>query len=378
LTVPLAATQALVADARAATQQPGAVAQPHNQAVRDGLSWLAKHQDEDGRWDADDFMKHDQAKPCTGRGSPMHDIGVTGLAMLAMLADGSTLREGPYKDNLVRAARWFRQQQDADGRIGASAAHDFIYDHAIATYAMSEAYGLSTYKLIKQSTQSAVNYLESHRNPYSVWRYQPRDGDNDISVTAWCLLACTSARSWGLKVNEQALKLGANYLDLVATPDGRHGYMKGGERSARMPGKHAKDFPVDKSEALTAAGLYCRLLLGQDPAEQAIIHRAADLLVAQPPKWSATEGTIDLYYWFYGTAAMSRLGGDRMATWNQHLGAAVASNQRRRGNARGSWDPIGVWGNVGGRVASTALAVLALQSCQRTSRLIRSGQERSR
>ena len=80
-------------------------------AIELGLEWLKKHQDEDGKWDADDFAKHDvDGEPCDGPGNPVHDVGVTGLALLAFLGDGSNLRSGPYKDVVKKAVRWLREQ----------------------------------------------------------------------------------------------------------------------------------------------------------------------------------------------------------------------------------------------------------------------------
>ena len=64
--------------------------------------------------------------------------------------------------------------------------------------AMAEAYGLSDYKLLRRYAQHGINYLESHRNPYGVWRYQPRDNDNDSSVTSWCIHAYAAAKRAGL------------------------------------------------------------------------------------------------------------------------------------------------------------------------------------
>lgn len=351
--------------------RPSASTKANGNAIEAGLKWLAAHQDKNGRWDSDGFMKHDKGTPTTGPGSAVHDVGATGLAMLAMLGDGSTLRSGPYKDNLKRAAKWLIQQQHHDGRFGTNASHDFIYDHAIATYAICEAYGLSQYKLLKKCAQGGINYLESHRNPYSVWRYQPRDNDNDISVTSWCLLACASGDLFKLQVNKNAIKLGETYLDQVSTPNGRHGYTKRGERSSRQPGKHGTQFPVEKGEALTAAGLFCRFFLGQDPKEKPIMKAAADLIVAKPPKWSEADGTIDFYYWYYGTYAMFQMGGNHWRTWNHHLNKAVTKHQIQTGNAAGSWDPVGVWGDVGGRICSTALSVLSLEASYRYARLIR-------
>src|SRR5262245_15392152 len=61
------------------------------EAARKGIGWLVAHQDPDGRWDCDQFMKHDPpADPCPGPGSAQHDVGATGLALLAILAQGDT------------------------------------------------------------------------------------------------------------------------------------------------------------------------------------------------------------------------------------------------------------------------------------------------
>jgi len=341
-------------------------------AVTTGLAWLARHQDKTGKWDADGFMKHDDyGDRCDGPGSAIHDVGVTGLAMLAMLGSGSTLRSGPHRDNLKRAAKWMREQQGEDGLFGTNASHDFIYDHAIATYAMCEAYGLSNYALLKNSAQKGINYLESHRNPYSVWRYQPRDNDNDTSVTSWCLMALKSGEFFDLEVNKNALMLGLTYLDQVSTPDGRHGYTKSGEGSSRMPGTHATKFPIEKTETLTAAGLFCRFFLGQDPKDKPVMKAAADLLLKKPPQWSQKGGTIDHYYWYYGTYAMFQMGGRHWKTWSKRMLPAVLGNQCKKGSENGSWDPVGVWGESGGRVYSTALMVLTLQAYYRYTRLVR-------
>ena len=57
---------------------------PNAAALHRALEWLKDHQDEDGRWDADGFMRHDtEGDPCNGPGSSVHAVGVTGLALLA-------------------------------------------------------------------------------------------------------------------------------------------------------------------------------------------------------------------------------------------------------------------------------------------------------
>jgi hypothetical protein len=48
----------------------------------------------------------------------------------------------------------------------------------------------------------------------------------------------------------------------------------------------------------------------------------------------------------------------------------VVGAQRRDGNFAGSWDPVGVWGEDGGRVYSTAMLALTVQAYYRYARLL--------
>jgi hypothetical protein len=345
--------------------------------VGPGLQWLAAHQDEDGRWDCDGFMKHDNPsyKTCNGAGNAVHDIGVTGLALLAFLGENNTMRQGQYRENVRRGVLWLRAQQEpVSGLFGSRASNDFVYDHAIAAYAMCEAYGLSGYKTLRKSAQLGINYLESHRNPYSVWRYQPRDNDNDISVTGWAIMAYKSAKYFNLMVNDDAMKCAGVFLDEVSDVSGAHGYKRAGESCSRKKGEHAVKFPAGKSQALTAVGLFSRIFLGQDPREKPIMGAAARLLNATPPVWDEKSGSIDHYYWYYATYALFQMGGTPWVKWQKALERAVGPHQHSDmsdKNNYGSWDPVGAWGEDGGRVYSTAILTLTMQANYRYTRLLR-------
>ncbi|MFN3245038.1 MAG: prenyltransferase/squalene oxidase repeat-containing protein [Planctomycetota bacterium] len=357
------------------TRREGRAPKATARAVDLGLAWLAEHQDESGRWDSDGFMKHDAGKDtvCDGAGNPVHDVGVTGLALLAFLGAGNTMRAGPYKEQVKRGVKWLIDQQDErSGLIGKNVSHDFIYGHAIATWALCEAYGLSNFELLKPKAQRAINYLESHRNPYSVWRYQPRDNDNDTSITTWCVMAYRAGKDFGLDVNKNALLLAANYYDEVADPaTGRHGYTRRGERSSRMPGDHGKRFPTAKNEALTGASLFARYMLGQAPKDHPIMSKAATLIASQPPAWTPKAGNLDYYAWYWSSMALYQHGGAAWKRWATPMSKALTSGQQQQGAERGSWDPVDVWGEPGGRVASTALATMSLQSYYRFAALVR-------
>jgi len=336
-------------------------------AIDAGLEWLRKHQDGDGRWNCDQFMRNDKTgTKCDGPGNATHDVGVTGLAVLAYLASNHTLRNGAYAETVTKAVRWLKNQQAANGRIGGNAQHDFLYDHAIATLAIVEAYGVSADKSLRDTAQKAIDYIEYHRNPKKVWRYQPRDGDADVSLTTWCMAAYAAGRDFNLTINESALPPIASYMDEICDDRGHHGYSGKGVGSARIrqPNRkvqHAQRFPIDRCETTTAVGLFCRFLLGTSPDKAPIMAKAADLIGKKPPQWD-DKGSIDFYYWYYGSNAMYQMGGAHWDKWSKAIRRALLPKQRVDGNFAGSWDPVSAWGESGGRVYATAACVMALQA----------------
>jgi hypothetical protein len=94
-------------------------------------------------------------------------------------------------------------------------------------------------------------------------------------------------------------------------------------------------------------------------------------MLMKPPAYDVEKGSIDYYYWFYGSMAMFQIGGKHWKKWREAVLEALLSHQREDGCEKGSWDPLGAWGEEGGRVYTTALAVLALESAYRYTRLIR-------
>ncbi len=341
------------------------------------LDWLARHQDEDGKWDADGFMSRCKGRKCTGPGNPVHDVGLTGLALLALLGDGNTLRVGKYKENVRKGILWLKDQQDDEGLIGEKVGQSFMYSHIIAATAMCEAYGLSRFRLLRRPVQKAIDYISNARNPYKAWRYYPRSGDNDSSVTGWAVIALASAKSFkemGLKVSEDDFKGAIAWYDEMTDPNtGRVGYITRGSLPAR-PREWMDEFPAAKSESITAVALLARFFAGQDPRRDPVMIRHARLIAGKPPVWNTRDGSIDMYYWYYGSYALFQMGGSFWRNWNKRLKSAVVDSQiRGKGCARGSWDPAGVWGREGGRVYSTALMALCLEVYYRYSRLVMAG-----
>jgi hypothetical protein len=88
-------------------------------ALLAALEWLKRHQSADGSWKAHDFTEVCK-KVCTnrdaerygdGRGFKEHDVGVTGLAMLAFAGFGHTHQDGIYPEYvevLKRAVKYLK------------------------------------------------------------------------------------------------------------------------------------------------------------------------------------------------------------------------------------------------------------------------------
>jgi hypothetical protein len=331
-------------------------------AIRLGVAWLRNHQDPDGRWDADDFMKHDPAKDaCDGPGNAVHDVGVTGLALLAMLAQADrSLDEGS-----VLAADWLVRQLDGDGRVS-NASFDFLYGQAIAALALVEASALLGLERHRRGAEAALRYLAGHRHPDLGWRYQPRATEADSSLSSWCLIAFAAAAHAGIEVPFQDVGAALAWFDTVGDATGRCGYSAAGQPSSRKPGDHVTRFPPEKGHATTAAALHARLWCGMPPTA-ALAMAAAALLGEQPP--STDPAAQDLYYWFHGSSCMAMSGGGAAAKkWEAAAHKTLLATQRREKSATGSWDPVDVWGEDGGRVATTAFGVLALSSPYRLAR----------
>jgi hypothetical protein len=358
-------------------------------AVTRALEWLAAHQSPDGGWEAAGFDKWcngkaDGSTRTDGAGKPTYDVGVTGLSLLAFLGAGYTSRGDHEFSKVVQSGlRYLKNVQDPEGCFGARTGSHFIYNHGIATLAMVEAYGMTGSALFKAPAQKGLDFVAIARNPYFAWRYGVKPGENDTSVTGWMTMALRSARL----VNQAAVKAGRpapllidedafdgvrSWLDKMTDPDyGRVGYVARGSGPAR-PSDLVDRFPTEKSESMTAVGVFLRILLGEDPKHSALIQKGAELMRRLPPRWEPGTGAIDMYYWYYATLAMFQVGGEPWRQWNAAMKTAFIDTQRKDGDAcsvRGSWDPLDPWGPDGGRVYSTAIMALSLEVFYRYERV---------
>jgi len=302
------------------------------------------------------------------------DVGLSALAALAFLGAGHTHQRGPYAVTLTKTLEYILARQKSNGDFAADSGFQ-IYDDAVATLAIAEAYAMTRDPILADPLRRAVAFLESAQQAEGGWDYTANNktGRDDTSITGWVMMAFKSAQAAGAPASIDARFRLLAHFDRATESDGRVWY-------ADKPPEFITDPVTGESRprfgsSMTAVGLYARCVLGLR-TDAALAVKQADLLAADPPSLPAMyhdkSQLQSEYYWYYGTLAMFNVGGPRWQTWNQALRRSVLEYQERptrkdgsHKHAYGSWPAFGPgwgqWGRTGSRVYSTAINVLTLE-----------------
>jgi hypothetical protein len=319
-------------------------------AVDAALRWLAENQGPGGRWLAaragGSGSDSEPARDAHGI-ALQADTGVSGLALLAFLGAGHTHQQGPHQQVVQQGIGFLLGAQRADGYLGGGAnVRAGLYCHAMAGFALSEAYGLTRDPRLETPILKAARYTQAAQHPTTGgWRYLPGD-TGDTSQLGWQAMVLRSSELAGISMPAQT-RLGIEAF-LRSVSCGARGGL-----ASYMPRSRP-------TRAMTAEALVCRQILGlarNHPAEQEAVAYILEELPGQ--------GRTDLYYWYYATLAMFQVQGEPWNQWNHALKMALISSQRLTGPLAGSWDADAVWGTFGGRVYNTALAALCLEAYYR-------------
>lgn len=331
-----------------------------------GIKYLAEHQGTDGGWYVSKHGKINEG------GSHLVNawgrVGVTAMACLALMGDGHTwvpIAEdskgkpvgSKYGGKVRKGINFLTSLQVTKGpeagRIGPKKGH-FMYNQGFATAALAEAYAMSGDPYLGEAARKAVNYIISTQQKSGGWDYYDKPGARaDTPVTSCQLMALYSARLAGIKVPRQVFEKGLGWIDsMTDRKTFKVGYDKRWDTTQGHVGYGS-----------TAMGLLLQLYLGRSPSAESIRRQAKTLLLwAKPdynPKWSnkLKAQKCDYYYLYHATMAFHRLGGKDWDVWNKALVKALAASQGKNG----SWEPHDANGRKGGRVYTTAAAVLALE-----------------
>jgi Tol biopolymer transport system component len=332
-------------------------------AVAAGLAYLAGVQNEGGFWGSrsDRQQKYRQVV-----------VGKTALSLLAFLGANHTPQSNSqYSDVSARAIDYLLEIQDSrTGHFGDSSS----YGHGISTYALSEAYALTQDERLRAPLEKAVKWILQKQvksmDPKldGGWGYYFQDADgyeNDrwprISVSSWQIMALESARLGGLDVPDEAFARARRYVR--GSVDPRHGWV----RYSHNPSRLSSAYPT--LPASTPAGLFAAALVGEDITSD-FYEDAVNFTVERAPTGYAYKGDDafvqraegNLYFWYYATLAMFRMGGEPWEKWNESMKSTLLEAQ----DEDGSWKPISIYARYAGddwrdKSYTTAINVLTLE-----------------
>jgi hypothetical protein len=300
------------------------VVDPPTEAVISGaLRYLAAQQQANGSWTAQ------------GRRGD-HPVAMTGYALLAFMAAGNLPEEGDYARQVNAGMRYLLDSIQMDGTYRDASAGQYMYNHGIATIALSELCGQTRSPAMRPKLERAVKLIISTQTDMGEnkggWRYHPFPGDADISVTVMQVVALRAAKNAGFNVPQQTIDDAIDYVrHCKAGDDGGFSYQAGrGEAGF----------------ARTAAAIYSLQVCGQynDP----LVTPASNYLFAN----SRTRAVWWTYGCNYATPAQYMIGGETWKRWYAQMKETLLGSVRRDGD-RCYWE-----GDVGPVYCTAAHATI--------------------
>ena len=231
------------------------IPEKYKTAVDKGLQYLVKQQFKDGHF---------------GANGDQYPVSMTGLAGIAMLMEGSTVREGKYATNIRKAADWLMERSmkgnNRDGLIGnpdhPTETGRYMYGHGFGTLFLALTYGdeedRERREKLKDILTRAVKYIGAAQSTQGGWFYTSKmDGhdQDEGSVTITQMQPLRACRNAGIPVPKQVVKKGYDYLKHSTTQRGGVVYSLGrGGVGAAAGGERP---------ALTAAAIACLFSAGE-------------------------------------------------------------------------------------------------------------------
>lgn len=291
-------------DLRVETDAGRLITAAADQAIENGLAYLAASQHEDGSF---------------ASGGYRGNVAICGLAGLAFMAGGNTPGRGPYGENVTQCVQYILAHTEDSGFISAagSVSHGPMYGHGFATLFLAECYGMSASDEIREKLARAVGLIINTQNDEGGWRYQPRRLDADISVTICQVMALRAARNAGIEVPNETIDKCIDYVRRSQNPDGGFMYMvSGGESGFARSAAGVV--------ALHSAGVY----------EGSELGKGIEYLMKFLPGEGRPDSGGSYYYYghYYAVQAMWRQGGEPWQKWFPAIRDELIARQRTDGS----------------------------------------------
>ncbi len=185
-----------------------------NRAVTRGLDWLAATQSSNGSWNAN--------------GS--YPSAMTGMAGLALLAEGSTTTQGKYATNIQRAVDFLLDQKRPSGLIGSDKDDRYTYGHGFGLLFLSQVFGeeedeAQRQRLMELMTQ-AVKFCGQAQTKAGGWGYVSAKDGNDFdegSTTITQVQALRGCRNAGIPVPKEVIDKAIDYIHKCSIKKGEGG-----------------------------------------------------------------------------------------------------------------------------------------------------------
>ena len=300
-----------------------------------GCRYLAREQDPSGAW------KDSHEGP-----------GVTGMAMMVLLASGEDPNHGAYRTQIRRALRSIIASQDAaSGYFGGNGGgHSSMYQHGFAMLALAEAYGVvddrtlwaeeggsGKGRSVGEALELAVKLAvaSAKKNPLGAWRYSPDANDHDTSVSGAVLMGLLGARNAGIEVPDETIDKAITYFTTMTGPEGQVGYMSSG----------------GGSDATTSIGVLVMAIARRKDLPQ---YKLAAEYLKKHSQGIQQQNPYPNYTRYYRAQALFQADVEAWQQWNDRL------VQELKGQRQADGSVLAPAGPDGGPIAGTSLTLLAL------------------
>ncbi len=260
---------------------------------------------------------------------------MTGLCILTFLAHGEKPGDSPeFGETVQRAIEFLITEQDKTGG-GLFTKSGAGYAHAIATYAMCEAYGMTMNPNVKEAADKGLEVVINGQHPSGGWDYNWKQSErDDTSVMGWAAQALKA----GMMANfyhdpealERASRMCVKGFKKNGFQDGGFGYTspaKGGLSGVGtlcMQFHHAAGDPYVKNTLQNIIYGWKPEWIGYTP-ERAAKGEKLDKPKELPP--GAVGGACPQYYYYYGTQAVFQGGGEQWKKWNDRMWPSYVAAQ---------------------------------------------------